>query len=236
MKKMTTLSLASLALLSSTVIGTVLVSADQTGDSATSTAKITFTGDNTDPDGPVDPSNPDEPDDPNHPVDPDDPDNHGTGDNGPLSLDYVSNITFGTKQISAGDEVYHAENAEPRVQITDKRGVEGGWTLTAAASKFVATDKSELKGAVLSFKNGEAKTTSDNLSSAPVTSDVTFDNNEAKTVMTAPSLAGQGLWLDVFDGTEGDNENVQLAVPAGSAEAKEYTATITWTLAATPAE
>ncbi|MDT2640732.1 WxL domain-containing protein [Enterococcus dongliensis] len=236
MKKITLYSGAVIALLTSVVLGTGLVHADETGDSATSEAKIVFTGDNTDPNVPVDPNNPDTPDDPNNPVDPDDPGNHGTGDKGPLAINYVSNITFGKKQISTGNEVYNAQNANPRIQITDKRGVEGGWTLTAAASKFTASDTSELKGAVLSFKNGVANTTSGNQSSAPTTSDFTFNNEEAKPVMSATSLAGQGLWVDVFNGEERNNSNVQLAVPAGSAQAKEYTATITWTLAATPAE
>ena len=234
MKKQVFYTLAATVLLSSSLLSTLNVQADETEptkDSATSTAKITFTGDNSDPVNPVDP---DDPDNPVNPVDPDDPDNHGTGDNGPLSIDYVSNITFGTKDISTTSQVYNAENAEPHVQITDKRGVEGGWTLTAAATKFVASDSSELKGAELSFKNGVAETTSDNTSKAPVTSDLIFDNTEAKTVMTADSLKGQGTWLDVFKGTEGNNINVQLSVPSGSAQAKEYTSTITWTLTAGP--
>ncbi|WP_275401055.1 WxL domain-containing protein [Enterococcus faecium] len=234
MKKQVFYTLAATVLLSSSLLSTLNVQADETEpikDSATSTAKITFTGDNSDPVNPVDP---DDPDNPVNPVDPDDPDNHGTGDNGPLSIDYVSNITFGTQDISTTSQVYNAENAEPHVQITDKRGVEGGWTLTAAATKFVASDNSELKGAELSFKNGVAETTSDNTSKAPVTSDLIFDNTEAKTVMTADSLKGQGTWLDVFKGTEGNNTNVQLSVPSGSAQAKEYTSTITWTLTAGP--
>ncbi|MGJ0860672.1 WxL domain-containing protein [Enterococcus faecium] len=202
MKKQVFYTLAATVLLSSSLLSTLNVQADETEptkDSATSTAKITF-----------------------------------TGDNGPLSIDYVSNITFGTKDISTTSQVYNAENAEPHVQITDKRGVEGGWTLTAAATKFVASDNSELKGAELLFKNGVAETTSDNTSKAPVTSDLIFDNTEAKTVMTADSLKGQGTWLDVFKGTEGNNTNVQLSVPSGSAQAKEYTSTITWTLTAGP--
>ncbi|HGL5645169.1 TPA: WxL domain-containing protein [Enterococcus faecium] len=234
MKKQVFYTLAATVLLSSSLLSALNVQADETEpakDSTTSTAKITFTGDNTDP---VDPINPDDPDNPVNPVDPDDPDNHGTGDNGPLSIDYVSNITFGTQDISTTSQVYNAENAEPHVQITDKRGVEGGWTLTAAATKFIASDNSELKGAELSFKNGVAEKTSDNTSEAPATSDLIFDNTEAKTVMTADSLKGQGTWLDVFKGKEGNNKNVQLSVPSGSAQAKEYTATITWTLTAGP--
>ncbi|EPF4331395.1 WxL domain-containing protein [Enterococcus hirae] len=236
MKKQVLYTLATASLFSTILLST-MVKADETiDDSTTSTAKITFDGTNTDPVTPVNPNDPDTPVDPNNPIDPDDPDNHGTGDNGPLSIDYVSNITFGTKDIATTGQVYHAVNASPYVQVTDKRGVEGGWVLTASASKFTASDNSELKGAILSFKNGEAATNSDNISKKPVTNDVVFANTEAQTVMTADSLAGEGTWIDVFNGTQGDNANVQLAVPSGSAQAKEYTATITWTLTAGPTE
>lgn len=221
MKKQVLYTLATASLFSAILLST-MVKADETiDDSTTSTAKITFDGTNTDPVTPVNPNDPDTPVDPNNPIDPDDPDNHGTGDNGPLSIDYVSNITFGTKDIATTGQVYHAVNASPYVQVTDKRGVEGGWVLTASA---------------LSFKNGEAATNSDNISKKPVTNDVVFANTEAQTVMTADSLAGEGTWVDVFNGTQGDNANVQLAVPSGSAQAKEYTATITWTLTAGPTE
>lgn len=195
--------------------------AEEMSDSATSTAKITFEGNDTHS---------------NKPVNPDDPNNHGTGDQGPLSIDYVSNISFGTQEISQNKKVYVAANAKPFVQITDKRGVAGGWSLTATASKFSAADSSELKGAILSFANGDTRTTSDNISGKPDAFDFTFNNHEAQPVMTAKSLNGQGTWLDVFEGEEGNNTNVQLTVPAGSAQAKEYTATITWTLTAGPTD
>ncbi len=220
MKKSILYSLAATTLLSATLLTGILANAAESGDATTTTAKVTFTGGN---------------DDPVNPVDPDDPDNHGTDDNGPLSIDYVSNISFGTQEISSDSQVYSALNAEPHVQITDKRGVEGGWTLTASASKFKAEDQSELKGAVLSFENGVARKKSDNTSAQPtVNEDVTFNNTEAQNVMSAASLAGEGTWLDVFPGEEGHNTDVQLAVPSGSAQAKEYTATITWTLTAGP--
>jgi hypothetical protein len=235
MKKQVLYTAVATVLLLTSILGGVFVHADEQSDAVNSTAKITFTGGNTDPNDPVDPENPDHHIDPDVPVDPDDPDNHGTGDKGPMSIDYVSDITFGTKAIEASSQVYNAVNAEPHVQITDKRGVEGGWSLTAAVSKFTASDKSELKGAVLSFKNGVARTTSDNTSAeSTVNKKITFNNTEAQPVMNAASLAGEGKWLDVFEGDEGNNTNVQLAVPSGSAQAKEYTATITWTLTAGP--
>lgn len=100
MKKQVLYTLATASLFSTILLST-MVKADETiDDSTTSTAKITFEGTNTDPVTPVNPNDPDTPVDPNNPIDPDDPDNHGTGDNGPLSIDYVSNITFGTKDIA----------------------------------------------------------------------------------------------------------------------------------------
>lgn len=183
--------------------------AEEMSDSATSTAKITFEGNDTHSNKAVNPDNPD------------DPNNHGTGDQGPLSIDYVSNISFGTQEISQNKKAYVAANAKPFVQITDKRGV---------------ADSTELKGAILSFANGDTRTTSDNISGKPDAFDFTFNNHEAQPVMTAKSLNGQGTWLDVFEGEEGNNTNVQLTVPAGSAQAKEYTATITWTLTAGPTD
>lgn len=230
-------SILSTALFSVLVLGGIAttVKAD-TVDSAISHAKIIFKGSDISPNGPVDPENPDNPVDPHDSIDPDDPENHGTGDKGPLSIDYVSNISFGTQEIAQDKEVYTAINEDPYVQITDKRGMDGGWTLSATASKFLSNDSSELKGAILAFSNGQARSTSDNVSAAPKISDFTFDNNDAKTVMTAESLAGQGTWVDVFEGEEGNNSNIQLTVPAGSAQAKEYTATITWTLTAGPTD
>lgn len=195
--------------------------AEEMSDSATSTAKITFEGNDTHSNKAVNPDNPDDPIDKPDEVDPDDPNNHGTGDQGPLSIDYVSNISFGTQEISQNKKAYVAANAKPFVQITDKRGV---------------ADSTELKGAILSFANGDTRTTSDNISGKPDAFDFTFNNHEAQPVMTAKSLNGQGTWLDVFEGEEGNNTNVQLTVPAGSAQAKEYTATITWTLTAGPTD
>ena len=60
--------------------------AEEMSDSATSTAKITFEGNDTHSNKPVNPDNPDDLIDKPDEVDPDDPNNHGTGDQGPLSI------------------------------------------------------------------------------------------------------------------------------------------------------
>lgn len=214
-----------------TAIGfkTMQTEATQTGAANTSILFDT----NTDPTNPVDPENPDNPD---PPVDPIDPENPGTGNDGPLSIDFVSNITFGEKVISPTTTTYQALNEHPYVQVTDKTGSGNGWTLTAAASPFVSKKGgSTLKGAELSFLNGKVNTSSSNVSAAPTTeSTVIFTNTDSKNITTAGTDAGKGTWVTVWSGSKNANENILLKVLAGSATASDYAATITWTLTSGP--
>lgn len=219
------------------------------------------------PDDPNTPGDPDypgkDPDDPNHvnPIDPDDPGNDGSGENdgtgnkGPLSLDYVSNIDFGTSKTNAGNKHFLAKNDDPFVQVTDSREA-GSWKLTAALSKpFTnSTNGSMLKGAIMEWKDGEPVSSDNNTSIAPTaTADVQLgDDGQAVNFMTDNEAkgksAGKGTWLDRFkkSGTQagttgdtedlGDNTKVQLIVPGGIAQAGTYTGEITWTLADTIVE
>ncbi|MGM0838269.1 MAG: WxL domain-containing protein [Bacillota bacterium] len=201
-------------------------------NNATSNNYIGFIADE-EPTNPVDPTNPDNPNPPS-PIDPEDPGNGGTGNGGALTLDYVSNIQFGTQKIMSGNTTYNAKNKDPFVQVSDKRGTGEGWSLSAKTSEFKSDSGEVLTGAVLSFKNGEVKTQTGNVSTPPTANDVVFDNTDSKVFMFAEVDAGRGTWLDVFPGTEGDNSNVQLNVLAGSADAQNYTATMTWELSNAP--
>ncbi|WP_054025663.1 WxL domain-containing protein [Bacillus sp. FJAT-28004] len=202
-------------------------------DSAVSSSTISFIPDEGTT-NPVDPEDPDNPDPP-WPIDPEDPGNGGTGSIGALTLDYVSNIQFGTQKIASGNITYYALNKNPFVQVTDKRGTGEGWSLKAQASEFTSEDRKVLAGAILSFRNGRVKSLSGNVSAPPEAYDVVFDNMDAKPVMMAEEGAGRGTWVDVFTGTGGDNRNVQLKVLEGSADTLiHYTAEITWELSNAP--
>ncbi|CAD5902558.1 WxL domain-containing protein [Carnobacterium maltaromaticum] len=183
---------------------------------------------------PVDPTNPDNPDVPN-PVDITDPTNPGTGQKGPLSIDYVSNIKFGQHKITGKDIAYKALNANPFVQVTDLRGAGDGWNLSAKMTEFKNGNK-VLKGATLTVKDGVVKAgSSSNISIAPTKSDFVFDNQESKQVMGAKDKGGRGTWLTVWSGTDQANESIQLVVVAGTPEANtEYTSSITWELEDAP--
>lgn len=208
----------------------------EVSDTANSNNTVNFKageGDITTPVDPTDPTNPVAP----SPIDPTDPTNPGTGNKGPLSIDYASNIKFGEQKIAGKDMIYSAINKDPFVQVTDTRGTGAGWHLSAKASTFQSADKTKtLKGAELSFKNGEVKATSTNsVSVEPKASDIVFSNTEAQPVFTAKAGEGRGTWLNVWSAKGEKNDNVQLKVLAGSADANtEYTATILWELADAP--
>lgn len=184
---------------------------------------------------PVDPTDPEKPVDPEKPIDPTDPENPGTGEEGPLSIDYISNLKFGEHQISGKNIAYKALNQNPFVQVTDVRGAGDGWSLSAKMTEFTNDDK-VLKGATLSMKDSVVKAGStSNISAPPVKSDVVFTNQESQLIMNAKDKAGRGTWLNVWSGTDQANEAIQLNVIAGTPEVDtEYTSSITWELEDAP--
>lgn len=179
--------------------------------------------------GPVDPKDPTDPNKPN-------PEVPGTGNEGPLTIDYVPNIEFGEQEIKEKEATYNAKTEHPYVQVSDRRGTGAGWNLKVSIDEFKNGDqKQTLKGAELSLKNGDIKTTSGNVSEKPQGNNVTL-NKDLQVIMQAGTDQGMGTWLDVFSGKKDDNENVQLKVPAGSARAKQsYSSVIRWELTDAPA-
>lgn len=234
MKKRTLTAIAGVSLLGLTGLSTNALAA--VSSTANSTNHIVFEA-GEEVTNPIDPTNPDNPN-PSDPIDPTDPTNPGTGNEGSLTIDYVSNIEFGTQKTASGTMIYHAQNEHPFVQVTDKRGTGAGWNLTAKATEFKNTDGSKvLKGAELTFKNGVLKTQTENISPSPENKDVTFSNSDAHVMMNAKESTGRGTWVNVFSGELGNNENVQLKVLPGTADTNvDYKATINWELADAPME
>lgn len=199
-----------------------------TVSTVTSNATITFTP-GTEPTSPVDP------DDPSKPLD---PPGQGTGEAGPLSIDYVPNITFGSQAISGSQQVYNSSELKPFVQITDIRGTGAGWNVIAKATPFNDGTEDSLKGSTISLKGGYALSANTSATKPTPSNPVvlTTDNTEA-TVLVATENSGLGTWIDRWYPTETtatSNDNVTLTVPSGSATAKTHTSTITWTLADAP--
>lgn len=184
----------------------------------------------------TEPVNPVDPDQPEVPVDPADPENQGTGETGPLSLDFVSNIAFGRQAIGAQTTSYAAQNQFPYVQVTDTTGTASGWQLTAAITEFRETSgESILVGAELSLNEAQVKSSATNVSLAPeAKNQIVFTNQESQVIAQAKPGSGGGTWVVTWPGEATDNQQVRLKVLGNTAKPVAYAATIYWNLVSGP--
>lgn len=167
---------------------------------------------NTDPTDPVDPTDPEKPVDP---TDPEDPNGPEPGTNGPLSIDFASNLNFGKQKITSTDEVYlaaaqqffnvdengnHVGDAQygpDYVQVTDNRGTESGWKLTVTQdAQFIDTNTHELTGATIKLKNANIQTVSASEKPSVEGQDVVLVPGTASNVMIAATGQGAGTYLN----------------------------------------
>lgn len=183
--------------------------------------------------------------DPNQPgkIDPDEGGNGGTGQEGPLSIDYVSQLQFGEVKLKAGRNAYNVRNHSPRVQVTDTRGTGAGWHLTVKMDEFLSKDKTKKLSGVEMVLDGEIMAGNpDNISVAPTTKKVTLKPGVSQTVMNAAKDSGRGTWLTTYKGQEttpnvgaGGNTKIQLFVLGESADVNtSYSSTLTWDLRQAP--
>lgn len=171
-----------------------------------------------------------------YPVVPDDThdDDSGTGDMGSLTIPYASNITFGEHEIKQADADYYALNQKPHVQVNDTRGGAKGWSLGVAITPFVGANGKELVGAQMSLSNGKVVTKNNKSDMPKITQDSFKLNRAYQVVMTAKEGEGAGAFAAVFEGKNGNNENVKLHVPRAGVEAQSYSAELTWVLTDAP--
>ncbi|MFD1485888.1 WxL domain-containing protein [Lacticaseibacillus baoqingensis] len=216
--------------------------ATETGD-----AYVTFTK-STKPTGPINP---------NHPTD--DPNNPGTGEVGDLTLDAIPNVlNFGTQEatsaeqtitlLAAGDtaaannpasqnkpttSVTDGDTHQIYTQVTDMAAAKPTWKLSATLNAFSGSLKDatiNLSGAKSQALTGSGDTLAWTTTAAAgneiptVAGDITLTPGQAADIVASSKATGttQAVW---------DTKNVTLHVPAGTAVAGDYTATIDWTLA-----
>jgi len=173
-----------------------------------------------------------------------DPTDPPTGETGPLTLDYVSSVTFGEHKVASETAVYETETLRPFIQVTDRRGTAEGWSVTAQAGNFEATTENEetketLPGAVLTFTNGEVVSTSRSKDPVPAAEVVLSTGGEAAQVVTAAVDTGMGKWINRWFPSEAgaeSNDNVTLEIPGGAATQGAHTATVAWTLSDAPGQ
>lgn len=196
------------------------------------------------------PTNPLDPLDPTKPIKPIDPTSPNTtgpeGTPGPLSIDFVSNFSFGEQEISSEDKFYYADpqkflkqdNTEAEgpnfVQVTDNRGSEGGWTLSVRQNgQFQSSSGKMLKGAQLSLLNGNIVTAAqDNFPSYYLEQVTLTPYGTQINMMTAKKGEGAGTYLLTWGTNEKDGAtSIQLDVPGGTTKTVEkYATNMTWSL------
>lgn len=200
------------------------------------------------PVSPLDPLLPD-PLKPVKPIDPTDPMGPTPGTKGSLSLDFASSFQFGQQGIGTTDATYHAiaqkyidndgktKEGPNYIQVTDVRGTAAGWSLSVKQSlQFQTPEGQLLKGAELSFKNGELVSNIP-ASYAPLCKQsFALPVNQEVTVVTANKEQGIGTWVYRFGSNEKNAvESINLTVPGKAVKyAKSYETRLTWSLKNVP--
>lgn len=217
--KRKSLSIAAIGLLSAGLLLPMTALAETTQQNAsTTTGTVAFS----------------EPTTPVKPVDPTDPDTPATGETGPLTLDVLPNLNFGSHEIASGSQTYSVEKpAKPEIQASDRRGVGNdnqaqGWTVNVSMTDFTlggAANAQKLEGVSLDFSSGSVKPASSTQGDAPTAQDVTGLNSAdgAKTILGAKHGQGLGTWVSSYDPS-----NIKLTVPKAAKGA--FQATLSWTI------
>ncbi|MGM0889236.1 MAG: WxL domain-containing protein [Bacillota bacterium] len=174
------------------------------------------------------------------------------GTDGPLSIDFAPDFDFSEQKISGDDEIYYsnllktagAEEADVPlfVQVTDKRGTNGGWKLSVKQNEeFKDSNDQVLAGAELGIhyvnansvleqnENTKGQFTPNTSVAEPISI------NGSKVVMEAVKGKGMGTWTAVFADENFDDKKakaVSLKVPGTSQKNADetYNTTIEWTL------
>ncbi|AVK61422.1 WxL domain-containing protein [Lactobacillus sp. CBA3605] len=176
---------------------------------------------------PVDPDNPNRP----YPGDQVDPGNvDGTGSQGDLTIDYLSNLKFEPSSIKQGPVAVPAQNQRAMVQISNRRASATGWTLQVNPSPPSSTSR-ELH-ATIDLGSVEIKPVGVNVSSAPkLVNTGHLIAGQVNNVLVAAPNTGLGTWLLVMNrGTV----PTTLHLHDPTIEDGRYTGTLTWLLTNAP--
>lgn len=184
----------------------------------------------TDETGAVTPVDPDDPSQP-YPGDPADAGNvTGTGSQGALTIDFVSNLKFRTTTAQRGPVKTTATNQRAMVQITDRRSNGAGWTLQVTPSPLRSTQRT--LATTLSLGSAQLQAGAGNVSTAPqIVNTGELTPGIVNNVLVAKPQTGLGTWLLVL------NRGAQpttLAINDQQLTAGDYTGTLAWSLTNAP--
>ena len=148
---------------------------------------------------------------------------------GQLTLIQTPALDFGNRSIEATTQSYEATNEITPVQVSDLRGNQGGWTLTASLSAFSDGTNATLQGAYIEIENVIVSAANDTEGTAPALgTNLKLDSDNTVTAfLTAATGTGGGIWQAAWG-----KSDVTLSVLPGTARAGANNAVLTWTLQA----
>lgn len=184
----------------------------------------------TDDDNAVTPVDPDEPSKP-YPGDSVDEGNvTGTGSRGQLTIDFVSNLKFGSITTKSESINTTALNERAMVQVTDRRATAAGWSLQVTPSPLQNGQQSlttSLTLGSIQLEPGE-----NNVSAAPsIVNTGELTPGIANNVVVAQPETGLGTWLVVLNR---GNTPTRLQVHDLKPNTGNYTGTMAWSLMNAP--
>lgn len=153
-----------------------------------------------------------DPEDPEEIVDPTDP---GPSTVGPLRIDYVAPIDFGTVSLTPTNRTYNilANKIGNKfrgnfIQITDLRAKKSGWTLQVKQEQqFQTTESEELTGSVLSFDKGWANSQMSSIDPVVKRDTLSIKNigQVYDVAVATPDISG-GTWSIIFGATSTNDD------------------------------
>lgn len=204
------------------------------GNDLTSEADVRFKA-NTKPISPVDPGEGEEIEQNRPPTE------------GPLSINYASNLEFGKQKQALREQVFYAQEdqitvvstketkAVPNfVQITDLRGTASGWRLSVKQNgPLKKQNGAKLTGSslVISADSVESMYGFTNKPTGVKQNQFLLEDGQAHEILNAEPGTGVSTW-NIYLGKSGDfSSGVRLIVPhEGVPEVGRYTTSLTWVL------
>ncbi|MHC9537427.1 WxL domain-containing protein [Dellaglioa sp. BT-FLS60] len=149
-----------------------------------------------------------------------------TDPEGDLTLTHVSDISFGSKEISGSDITYPVDTVTANAKVTDNRGSNAGWTVKVANTEFATDAKDALTAATFELTNSSSTNDNGDKYIATPAKSVKLDGSgNAVDYSAAKANTGMGV-------TESNFADGALTVPGTTKKVKDtlYTSTLTWTL------
>lgn len=164
-----------------------------------------------------------------------------TSQTGDLTIDYVPKFTFILNKIENGIGYYEMQLDKKKasfLQVSDRLGTGGGWTLNLTVQPFIGKKGGRLTDGRLLFHEIIFHKKETNISKSPVfEKKITYsigEKSQSHPLITANKEEGISTWALQFEKEK--QGLVTMEVPLKGNKTDQYTSTFLWELLATPVE